>query len=119
MLRELIQRFPYRLDTNFAKMNRILHSGIEDFKAKVLGTTQHGMTIQEWGWLLRKGTDLQIRQVLSDKFNITEEDTDRLLWQVFGTHSENRSDQSPRHMRLCSIVATRRSQKKAHQMAPR
>ena len=79
LLRELIQRFPYRLDTNFAKMDRILHSGIEDFKAKVLGTTQHGMTIQEWGWLLRKGTDLQIRQVLSDKFNITEEDTDKLL----------------------------------------
>lgn len=79
MLRELIQRFPYRLDTNFAKMDRIVHSGIEDFKTKVLSSTQHGMTIQQWARLLGKGSDAQIRMALSDKFNITEEDTDKIL----------------------------------------
>lgn len=79
MLRELIQRFPYRLDTNFAKMDRIVHRGIEDFKAKVLGSTQHGMTIQQWARLLGNGTDAQIREVLSEKFDIIEEDTDKIL----------------------------------------
>src|SRR5208282_1094441 len=51
-LRQLINRFPYRLDTNFAKMDRIVHSGIEDFKQRVLGTTFHGQTIAEWSRLL-------------------------------------------------------------------
>ena len=79
MLRELIQRFPYRLDTNFAKMDRIVHSGIEDFKAQVLGSAQHGMTIRQWARLLGKGTDARIKKVLGDRFDIIEEDTDKIL----------------------------------------
>lgn len=79
LLRELIQRFPYRLDTNFAKMDRIVHSGIEDFKAKVLATDQHGMTIQQWAKLLGKKSDAEIRKILSEKFDITDVDTAEIL----------------------------------------
>jgi hypothetical protein len=79
LLRELIQRFPYRLDTNFAKMDRIVHSGIEDFKAKVLATEQHGMTIQQWAKLLGKKSEAEIREILSEKFDITEVDTAEIL----------------------------------------
>ena len=79
LLRELIQRFPYRLDTNFAKMDRIVHAGIEDFKTQVLASEQHGMTIQQWSRLLYRGTDAQIRKVLLEQFDITEGDTDEIL----------------------------------------
>lgn len=79
LLRELFQRFPYRLDTNFAKMDRIVHSGIEEFKAKVLATEQHGMTIQQWAKLLGKKSETEVRQVLSEKFDIIEVDTAEIL----------------------------------------
>ena len=42
LLRELITRFPYRLDTNFAKMDRIMHAEIEAFKDRVNRTVFHG-----------------------------------------------------------------------------
>jgi hypothetical protein len=79
LLRELIQRFPYRLDTNFAKMDRIVHAGIEEFKVKVLSTEQHGMIIQQWARLLNNGADSEIEKILSEKFDITEGDTDEIL----------------------------------------
>lgn len=79
LLRELIQRFPYRLDTNFAKMDRIVHFGIEKFKTKVFATEQHGMTIQQWAKLLGKKSDAEIREILSEKFDITDVDTAEIL----------------------------------------
>ena len=53
--------------------------GIEAFKARVLGTSQHGMTIQQWARLLNRGSEAQVRMMLSAKFNITEEDTEKIL----------------------------------------
>ena len=52
LLRELQGTFPYRLDTNFAKMDRIVHSEIESFKQRVLGHSLHGHSIGEWSRLL-------------------------------------------------------------------
>jgi hypothetical protein len=65
LLRQLLNRFPYRLDTNFAKMDRIVHPGIEEFKQRVLNTTLHGLTVAEWSRLLSFGTDEAIRQTLA------------------------------------------------------
>ena len=48
MLREIQGQFVYRLDTNYAKIDRIGHAGIEDFKQRVLGTQFNGMTISQW-----------------------------------------------------------------------
>lgn len=78
-LRQLLQSYRYRLDTNFAKMDRIVHDEIEEFKARVYKTTMHGMTVLEWNRLLSKGNDATIRRVLEEKLNITEEDADELL----------------------------------------
>jgi hypothetical protein len=78
-LRELLARFPYRLDTNFAKMDRIVHPGIEDFKRRVLRTAIHGMTVAEWSRLLSIGSDDAIRQTLADRFDIREEGIDEIL----------------------------------------
>ena len=56
-LRQLIASYPYRLDTNFAKMDRIVHSDIEAFKQKVLNQKLHRVTIKEWSRILYKGSD--------------------------------------------------------------
>ena len=59
LLRDLQGAFPYRLDTNFAKMDRIMHSGIEDFKQRVLSRELHGLTIRAWNRLLFGRSDNQ------------------------------------------------------------
>lgn len=72
MLRELIARFPYRLDTNFAKMDRIVHSDIEAFKDRVYKTEFHGRSIGAWNRLLSKGDDDLIRRELANRFDIRD-----------------------------------------------
>jgi hypothetical protein len=72
-LRELIAYFPYRLDTNFAKMDRIVHPEIEAFKDRVYKTEFHGRSIGAWNRLLSKGDDDVIRRDLAERFNIRDE----------------------------------------------
>lgn len=48
LLRELMGRFPYRLDTNFAKIDRIVLGSLEDFKRRTLNTIFIDRTIQSW-----------------------------------------------------------------------
>ena len=47
-LREIQGQYVYRLDTNYAKIDRIGHPGIEDFKQRVLNTQFNGKTISQW-----------------------------------------------------------------------
>jgi hypothetical protein len=79
LLRQLINRFPYRLDTNFAKMDRIVHGGIEDFKQRVLGTTIHGLTIAQWSRLFSTGDDKSIGEALARGFRIREAKVEEIL----------------------------------------
>lgn len=74
LLRELIARFPYRLDTNFAKMDRIVHPEIEAFKQRVHNAKFHGHTIGAWNRLLSRGGEAQIKQALAATFNIIDSD---------------------------------------------
>ncbi len=70
-LRVLLSRFRYRLDTNFAKMDRIVHSEIEDFKKRVLASEVHGLTVGEWG---RLSSDVEALQIaLEKRFHIGRE----------------------------------------------
>lgn len=71
-LRELIARFPYRLDTNFAKMDRIVHADIESFKTRVCGTKFHGKTIGDWNRLLSRGDEKTIKHELEASFDIRD-----------------------------------------------
>ena len=48
LLKELMGNFPYKLDTNFAKIDRIAHKRLEEFKEKVLGSTFRGRKVLEW-----------------------------------------------------------------------
>lgn len=52
MLKVLQGQFIYRLDTNYAKIDRIEHQDIERFKMEVESTIFHGKTIKEWSKLL-------------------------------------------------------------------
>lgn len=47
-LKGLLGKYPYRLDTNFAKIDRIEHPELEKFKTRVLATKVDGKTILEW-----------------------------------------------------------------------
>lgn len=73
LLRELISRFRYRLDTNFAKMDRIVHAEIEKFKDRVYKTEFHGRSIGDWNRLLSKEDEEVIRRELETNFNILDE----------------------------------------------
>lgn len=66
-LRHLMGQFKYRLDTNFAKMDRIEHRGLEDFKTRVLNTRVCNRTVSEWARLASKyNKDSERFEKLSD-----------------------------------------------------
>ena len=52
LLRTLYGQFVYRLDTNYAKIDRIEHTEIEAFKSRVLNTVFNGKTIKQWSSIL-------------------------------------------------------------------
>lgn len=106
-LQDLVNRVRYRLDTNYAKMDRIVHPGLEAFKTRVLNTQVHGLTVSQWDRLFRSadraraalekavvvGNNLaiaraeaevtaaegRIKQTLKDRLGITEADPADLL----------------------------------------
>jgi hypothetical protein len=72
-LRTLLAKFNYRLDTNYAKMDRIVHEGVEQFKTRIFSTPFHGMSIQEWNDLLSKGSEAAIAKGLKENLKIIDE----------------------------------------------
>jgi hypothetical protein len=58
-------RFNYRLDTNFAKIDRIQHQGLEQFKKRVMNTKIHNHTIKEWSKIVNDDTT-NITDLLDD-----------------------------------------------------
>lgn len=72
-LRTLITRFQYRLDTNFAKMDRISHPDIEAFKERIYCTKFHGRTVGAWNKLLSKGDEELILNALAEHLDIRDE----------------------------------------------
>lgn len=57
LLRTLYGQFVYRLDTNYAKIDRIEHTDIELFKTRVLDTEFRGKTIRQWSTILAFDND--------------------------------------------------------------
>jgi hypothetical protein len=78
-LRELTARFSYRLDTNFAKMDRIVHSEIEAFKKRVMQTDCNGMKVGEWLRLFASRDDMKICKALEKYLAITDINAEQLL----------------------------------------
>ncbi|MEZ4806119.1 MAG: hypothetical protein R2815_01425 [Flavobacteriales bacterium] len=71
-IRALLSQFDYRLDTNFAKMDRIVHPDIEAFKTRVSGTQVHGRSVAEWRVLLNRGDEAVIIDSLLRHFDIRD-----------------------------------------------
>lgn len=69
-MQSLLSTYKYRLDTNFAKIDRIDNPDIEQFKEKVLNTVIHGRTIAAWSKLISKASDEELIQILRDEFDI-------------------------------------------------
>lgn len=63
-LKTLLGQFPYRLDTNFAKMDRIGHKGLEKFKEKVLNTEVANAKIYEWSKVIASGDEARLNEFL-------------------------------------------------------
>lgn len=63
-LRQLTGRFPYRLDTNFAKMDRIGLPSLENFKANVIGSMYAGSTIQSWIRAISSGDPVALQPLV-------------------------------------------------------
>ena len=49
---ELMNAYPYRLDTNFAKLDRIDNADVERFKSRMLQTVHEGKSVASWTRLL-------------------------------------------------------------------
>ena len=64
-IRQLTGSFPYRLDTNFAKVDRISLPSLETFKANILNSIHTGRLIQSWIKAI-KSRDSSILQQLID-----------------------------------------------------
>lgn len=78
-LRELFARFPYRLDTNFAKMDRIVHQVIEEFKSSVLGIEFQGRTVGDWSRILFQDETDEIKRELEERFKIKYQDSREII----------------------------------------
>jgi hypothetical protein len=77
-LRQLFAKFPYRLDTNYAKMDRIEHAGIESFKASIGRNEFHGIPVSEWTRILTSEDDAAIRQA-AEVLGIRDSDASALV----------------------------------------
>ena len=64
LLRMLYGKFVYRLDTNYAKIDRIGHAGIEAFKSSVLSTNFNGKTIKQWHAILASKNNKVLEEAL-------------------------------------------------------
>ena len=79
LLRQLLGRYNYRLDTNFAKIDRIAHPDIEQFKQDVYQLQLQGMAIRDWMQICNSGDDQRIRRAFESRLKIVEADSDKLV----------------------------------------
>ncbi len=77
--RELLGRFNYRLDTNFAKIDRIYHPEIESFKRKTLDMMFQGLTVGQWAKIFSRKQEDEMRDAFEKHLTITDIDTRGLL----------------------------------------
>lgn len=68
LLRTLYGQFVYRLDTNYAKIDRIEHKEIEAFKTRVFEKMLYGKTIKQWSAILASNDDALLERALQTIF---------------------------------------------------
>lgn len=70
-IRTLQAQFKYRLDTNFAKMDRIVHPEIEAFKESVLARKLNGYSVAEWAGMLYGRKAVEVEKALGICLGLT------------------------------------------------
>ena len=78
-MRLLTSRFNYRLDTNFAKLDRIRHQGIEEFKTVILNKVYCGLPIRAWARIFASEDDAAIKHALKTYLAISDEDAKSII----------------------------------------
>ncbi len=63
-IRLLTARFPYRLDTNFAKLDRIVLPSLEQFKTNILKTVYVDRTIQSWSKAINSNNHTALQSLI-------------------------------------------------------
>lgn len=63
-VRNLVEKFKYRLDTNYAKIDRIEHDDIESFKTEMLDFQFNGLPIKEWAKIIASSDE----KILEENF---------------------------------------------------
>ncbi len=79
LLQGLVSRFEYRLDTNFAKMDRIEHPEVERFKGQILGQHFQGMTVGGWAKLFGCDDEARITAAMKTHLKIQDRETAEIL----------------------------------------
>lgn len=69
-IRELFSKFNYRLDTNYAKIDRIQHLAIEEFKSSIMNTEFCGLPILKWSKLIANPDSAENQKLIKEKLNI-------------------------------------------------
>lgn len=78
LLQQLRSKYNYRGDTNYAKIDRIVHPEIERFKREVYAMPFQGLTVKQWIKILGRN-DTDITRVFTQHLDIREENADKLI----------------------------------------
>jgi hypothetical protein len=70
-VKQLIRNFPYRLDTNFAKIDRIQHAELEAFKTRVLNQELFHHDIKTWANIIGD-EEKDIMQLIKDLIQVAK-----------------------------------------------
>ncbi|MBM4607288.1 hypothetical protein GS575_33195 [Rhodococcus hoagii] len=71
-----MSRLTYRLDTNFAKIDRVANADVEKFKSAILGEIYLGKTFAQWKKIFKD---------LNDNNNETARlDAERVIVELYG-----------------------------------
>lgn len=79
LLHQLFNRYTYRLDTNFAKIDRIVHPQIERFKQQIYSMDVKGLSLRQWLKICNSKNDAVISLALKEYLDIKEEPADKLV----------------------------------------
>lgn len=64
-IRGLFGSYNYRLDTNYAKIDRVDHPGLEAFKAEMLSLEFHGDTILGWSQAFSRSPEIAAERIVT------------------------------------------------------
>jgi hypothetical protein len=79
LLRQLTTRYSYRLDTNFAKIDRIVHPEIEKFKKFIFTLPFQGLTVGAWLKICSSKKEAPVVDAFRRYLGIIEDEADRLV----------------------------------------